>query len=168
MRYFKPLRSQNYLLSKDPREYIIHLTNAISEMNTADGLQSMNQTVNSKRVYIEEFHLHPAIVSLTFTQDWSFDTPSSQAPAFLHYVRVIPSISNAQLIFTSFVVSHVFESPVVIRDIIRSHYVSQMTQHALTLIGSLAILTGPADFLANIGTGVRDFFYEPINGLVHG
>jgi hypothetical protein len=37
-----------------------------------------------------------------------------------------------------------------------------------SLIGSLAILTGPADFLANIGTGVRDFFYEPINGLVHG
>jgi len=56
----------------------------------------------------------------------------------------------------------------VLQDIIREHYMSQVTQHMFSLIGSLAILTGPADFLANIGTGVRDFFYEPINGLVHG
>jgi len=65
-------------------------------------------------------------------------------------------------------VSRSFESPSVLKDIIRTHYASQVTQHFFSLIGSLAILTGPADFLANIGTGVRDFFYEPINGLVHG
>lgn len=32
----------------------------------------------------------------------------------------------------------------------------------------MAIFGAPADFITNVGTGVRDFFYEPINGAVHG
>ena len=31
-----------------------------------------------------------------------------------------------------------------------------------------AILGAPADFISNVGSGVRDFFYEPIQGAVHG
>jgi len=36
------------------------------------------------------------------------------------------------------------------------------------ILGSLAILGAPADFISNVGSGVRDFFYEPIQGAVHG
>jgi vacuolar protein sorting-associated protein 13A/C len=35
-------------------------------------------------------------------------------------------------------------------------------------VGSLAILGAPADFISNVGSGVRDFFYEPIQGAVQG
>lgn len=84
------------------------------------------------------------------------------------FIRGMASIAGAPLTFTSFVVSHAFESPQALLRIIAAHYSSQLTKQIFGILGSLAILGAPADFLANVGTGVRDFFYEPINGLVHG
>ena len=161
---------QAYTSTKDfnASAWVLDYTEQISEDYKSAGLTCSDYTINTDRLYIEQLHLHPVRISLTFTQEWNVDHSNSEGPALLHYIRVVPSIANASLIFTSFVVSHAFESPSILKDIIRTHYVSQVTQHFFSLIGSLAILTGPADFLGNIGTGVRDFFYEPINGLVHG
>jgi hypothetical protein len=78
------------------------------------------------------------------------------------------SIASAPLVFTSFVVSHVFEAPETLAKIVATHYSSQLTKQIFKLLGSLAILGAPADFIANVGTGVRDFFYEPIQGAVLG
>jgi hypothetical protein len=78
------------------------------------------------------------------------------------------SIANAPLVFTSFVVGHVFESPQELARIVGTHYSSQLTKQVFGILGSLAILGAPADFISNVGTGVRDFFYEPILGAVHG
>lgn len=63
---------------------------------------------------------------------------------------------------------HVFEAPQALFRVILTHYSSQLTKQIFGILGSLAILGAPADFISNVGTGVRDFFYEPINGAVHG
>jgi vacuolar protein sorting-associated protein 13A/C len=78
------------------------------------------------------------------------------------------SIANAPLTFSSFVVGHVFESPQTLMRVIVTHYSSQLTKQIFGILGSLAILGAPADFISNVGTGVLDFFYEPIQGAVHG
>lgn len=78
------------------------------------------------------------------------------------------SIANAPLVFTSFVVGHVFEAPQTLFRIVVTHYSSQLTKQVFGILGSLAILGAPADFISNVGSGVRDFFYEPIQGAVHG
>jgi hypothetical protein len=78
------------------------------------------------------------------------------------------SIADAPLVFTSFVVGHVFEAPQALIRVIVTHYSSQLTKQIFGIVGSLAILGAPADFISNVGTGVRDFFYEPIQGAVHG
>ena len=70
--------------------------------------------------------------------------------------------------FTSFIVGHVFEAPQALVRVILTHYSSQLTKQIFGILGSLAILGAPADFISNVGTGVRDFFYEPIQGAVHG
>jgi hypothetical protein len=63
---------------------------------------------------------------------------------------------------------HVFEAPQALFRVVATHYSSQLTKQIFGILGSLAILGAPADFITNVGTGVRDFFYEPINGAVHG
>ena len=146
----------------------IEITKYLS-LNYSSHSQDVTKIMTSRRIYIEQLHLHPLRLSFTFTQDWDSKTMNPKKKSImLQYVRKIPSLSNAELLFTSFVVSHAFESAETLLKIIGTHYVSQFTQHFFSIIGSLAIFNGPADFLANVGTGVRDFFYEPINGLVHG
>mmetsp|Transcript_33144 Transcript_33144/g.80170 ORF Transcript_33144/g.80170 Transcript_33144/m.80170 type:complete len:839 (+) Transcript_33144:1-2517(+) len=125
-------------------------------------------TANSGRVYLEKLHLHPLRLSLTFTQEGLEWNPVTEGLMVFQLIRGMASIADAPLIFTSFIVSHAFESPETLFGIILAHYSSQLSSQILTILGSLVIFSAPADILSNVGTGVRDFFYEPINGLVHG
>ncbi len=167
-RFCKPLY-QNTQLSGSVDSWLRNYTSNICKKYQSSGLSSNDYKINTDRIYIEQFLLHPIRASLTFTQEWNLDSPSSTGDiALLQYIKLIPSITSAPITFTSFVVRHTFESPSLLKEIIWAHYSSQVAQHFFKIIGSLTILTGPADFLTNIGTGVRDFFYEPIHGLVHG
>ena len=172
VRYINPLLTDKRVIQCTPTDWVKRLTsNMIQKSDT--GRKDITKdiaifTSRSDRIYCEQLHLHPIRISVTFTQEWNVLDTVYGSPAILQYIKMMPSLANAQLTFTSFVVGHVFEAPEMLRRIITAHFSSQMTKHLFSIIGSLAILNGPADFLANVGTGVRDFFYEPINGLVHG
>ena len=131
-------------------------------------IEKMVLTANTGRIYFEQLHLHPIRFSLTFTQEWMEWNPASEGLMIFQFIRGMASIAGAPLTFTSFVVNHAFEAPQAFGRIIVAHYSSQLTKQIFGILGSLAILGAPADFLANVGTGVRDFFYEPINGIIHG
>lgn len=126
------------------------------------------QTANSGRIYFEQLHLHPIRIALTFTQEGIDLEQGFESLMVFQFIRGMASIADAPLTFTSFVVAHVFESPQTLFRVIATHYSSQLTKQIFAILGSLAILGAPADFISNVGTGVRDFFYEPIQGAVHG
>lgn len=130
--------------------------------------EMMSQSANSGRIYFEQLHLHPIRISLTFTQEWNEQGQGTESIMLFQFMRGMASIADAPLTFTSFVVGNVFESPHTLFRIISTHYSSQLTKQIFAILGSLAILGAPADFISNVGTGVRDFFYEPIQGAVHG
>jgi hypothetical protein len=131
-------------------------------------IEQMIHTANSGRIYFEQLHLHPVRLAFTFTQEWMELNQETESLMVFQFIRGMASIADAPLTFTSFVVGHVFESPQALLRVITTHYSSQLTKQIFGLLGSLAILGAPADFISNVGTGVRDFFYEPIQGAVHG
>jgi len=162
--FLQPLANDNGLMASSshqtPQEWIAQLTKRISNVSF---------TTKSTRIYIEQLHLHPVRLGLTFTQErMEWRSSSQEEHIAFQILRGMASIANAPLKFTSFMVANVFESPIALSRIIITHYTSQLTTQIFGIIGSLAILHAPADFISNVGTGVRDFFYEPINGLVHG
>ena len=65
------------------------------------------------------------------------------------------SIAKAPLMFTSFVVGHVFESPQALFRVVSTHYSSQLTKQVFGIVGSLAIFGAPADFISNVGTYIK-------------
>jgi len=132
------------------------------------GIEIMVQTANSGRIYFEQLQLHPVRIALTFTQEGLDLEQGIESLMVFHFIRGMTSIADAPLMFTSFMVAHVFESPQTLFRVIATHYSSQLTKQIFAILGSLAILGAPADFISNVGTGVRDFFYEPIQGAVHG
>jgi hypothetical protein len=132
-------------------------------------IEKMAYTANTGRIYLEHLHIHPTRFYLTFTQQEVEDTDSvSEDFIAIQFIREMASITNAPIIFTSFIVSNAFESSQSLVGIIGTHYSSQLSNQMFSILGSLTILKVPADFLSNVGSGVKDFFYEPIQGLVHG
>lgn len=46
------------------------------------------------------------------------------------------------------------------------HYTQKALVQAYKLLGSLEVLGNPIEMVDSLGTGVKDFFYEPAKGLV--
>jgi hypothetical protein len=172
--FIQPLGEAQEDQNQDPTDWIADITRGMARFyrrgndRTSADVDAIVSMANQGRIYIEQLHLHPVRIALTFTQEWMEWTPGSEGIMIFQFIRGMASIANAPLKFTSFVVGHVFESPQALARIVGTHYSSQLTKQIFGILGSLAILGAPADFISNVGTGVRDFFYEPINGLVHG
>ena len=172
--FIQPIGESNEVHNQDPCDWVVELTESMvgskakGNKRASRDIEVIVQTANSGRIYFEQLHLHPVKLALTFTQEWMEWKPGGETIMIFQFIRGMASIANAPLKFTSFVVGHVFESPHALLRIVQTHYASQLTKQIFGILGSLAILGAPADFISNVGTGVRDFFYEPINGLVHG
>ena len=156
-------------------EWIAALTSKLSarysrvRVKASHEIEKMAYTANTGRIYLEHLHIHPIRFFLTFTQQEVEDVdPDAEEFIAIQFIREMASITSAPIIFTSFIVSNAFESSQSLVGIIGTHYSSQLSNQMFSILGSLTILKVPADFLSNVGSGVKDFFYEPIQGLVHG
>jgi hypothetical protein len=173
-RFISPLVVSQEKLGEEPADWLSKLTASMDRdfttpfQKTPGSVEQLVQTTSIGRIYFEQLQLHPIRLSLTFTQEWMEWDSWSEEMMIFQFIRGMASIANAPLTFTSFAVSHVFEAPQVLMRVIVTHYSSQLTKQIFGILGSLAILGAPADFITNVGTGVRDFFYEPIQGAVHG
>jgi hypothetical protein len=122
---------------------------------------------NTGRIYLEELHLHPIQLYLTFTQERLEWNPVTEGLVIFQLIRGMASIADAPLFFTSFVVSNAFESPSILLGIISEHYSSQLASQILSILGSLVIFRAPVDLLSSFGTGARDYLYEPVKYLMN-
>lgn len=122
---------------------------------------------NTGRIYLEELHLHPIQLYLTFTQEGLEWNPVTEGLVIFQLIRGMASIADAPLFFTSFVVSNVFESPSILFGIISEHYSSQLASQILSILGSLVMFRAPVDLLSSFGTGARDYLYEPVKYLMN-
>ena len=165
-RFVDPIRKAREL-DRTEKDWISSLT---SKMKSNSSLRVKHEVsgANSSRIYVEQFRLHPIRISLTFTQEEVEKSALTEDLVFFQLVRQMVSIADAPLSFSSFEVSNIFESPEELFQRIKAHYSSQLSSQILSILGSLLILKTPADMILNVGAGVRDFFYEPINGCING
>ena len=171
--FFEPILKSKADTVEEAPDFVSDLTIEMigysqSDRCTPADIESLIHTAHSRRFYFEQLYLHPLRIALTFSQESIEFSQSSEVVMLFEFIRGMASIADAPLTFTSFVVAHVFESPRALLRVIGAHYSSQLTRQIFNILGSLAILGAPADFISNVGTGVRDFFYEPIQGAVHG
>jgi len=63
-------------------------------------------------------------------------------------------------------VPHVYGTKQDIAKVVRSVYVNQVTWQLTKIVGALDLVGNPISLMASVGTGVKDFFYEPSQGLI--
>lgn len=76
------------------------------------------------------------------------------------------TINDAPIIFNGFSKSHMFKSSNEIIETLQSHYLNSALGQLYKIVGSLELVGNPIGLLTSLGTGVRDFFYEPAHALI--
>ncbi|OQR99598.1 vacuolar protein sorting-associated protein [Thraustotheca clavata] len=125
------------------------------------------------RVYFETLQLHPIKLCVTFTQSalnsQAKQTVMARVPLMFHVLQTnLANIDNASLHLNALHIFHSFSSISMLVSSVRQHYTTQCLRQVYSLIGSAEILGNPLGLVSNLGSGVKDFFYEPAAGMVQG
>ena len=81
-------------------------------------------------------------------------------------VTSITSFSSAPLKLNCIQMDHLSTSPENLVQILQAHYLRGATTQLYRILGSLDFMGNPISLVSSLGSGVRDFFYEPTLGAV--
>jgi hypothetical protein len=113
-------------------------------------------------IYFCFLQLHPIDIVVSFRPSPDL-TISNLEMAF---ISVISQLNSARLCLNALVAENAFGSFRMMTDILSKHYRASFWRQFHKLIGSTDIVEGSVGLVANLGTGVYDLFYEPIEGLL--
>lgn len=136
----------------------------------------------SDMYYFELFHLNPIKVLITFMTSMDLDANMEQGSGdddsgggndatsglaeILGYVGVLTDIERAPIELNALMLHNPFCSRNDLMDRITKHYTLAGLRQAYKIVGSADFLGNPVSLVSNLGTGVKDFFYEPAMGIV--
>ncbi|DAZ98426.1 TPA: hypothetical protein N0F65_000140 [Lagenidium giganteum] len=180
-RYFPPTTSRHHTVDKDDRTSSRSSIGRLSRSNTseivetAEELQTQSNKVPpvERRMYVETLQLHPVKIQLTFaqnnlTESSYFDSKTTilLPVVFMILKSNLVNIDGASLNLNALHIYHSFTTPSFMLSTVRQHYTFQGILQIYALVGAADILGNPIGLVTNLGVGVKDFFYEPVAGLV--
>lgn len=79
--------------------------------------------------------------------------------------KFIPNVESAPINLNALLLKHSFVSSDQLRNRIMQHYKTQLVRQMYAVLGSFEALGNPISLVSNLGTGVKDLFYEPAKGI---
>lgn len=134
----------------------------------------------SKLVYFELLHINPVKASLSYCATPGLRSQISTTLAdpsdarsgggWVEWaVRHLGLLANMELVplrMNSLLLMHAFTTQKRLVTLVARHYEAQAMAQLYRIVGSSEFIGSPVSLVANLGTGVIDFFYEPAQGLV--
>lgn len=140
----------------------------LSGINNYEGYYM--KTSLGKNLYFAFLQLHPVdlVLSIRDTPDFSTvaKTESGGGGSDIDYLSLAVRIDYGHIKLNALMVNNVFGMTSFIVDILSKHYTNAVIRQVMPLVGSTDMMEGSVGLLTNLGTGVFDFFYEPIDGLL--
>ncbi|KAG6959526.1 hypothetical protein JG687_00008754 [Phytophthora cactorum] len=97
--------------------------------------------------------------------DSNGDDSSSMTWAIPSLTMHVPDLDNAPVRLNALMIEHAFGTSGDLTRRVSKYYTRQLWKQLHKILGSFDFLGNPVGFLDHIGTGVRDFVYEPLEGL---
>jgi len=121
-----------------------------------------------KKVFVNFLHLHPIDISLSFKGGGVRSRNRKNLGHVGEFaISAIGGLDDTRLKLGALQINNAFGSKSDLVDRIVKHYIfAGMKQ--IHVLGNVEFLGNPVGLFTNIGTGVRDFFYEPLDGLKGG
>ena len=82
--------------------------------------------------------------------------------------NMLGNIDSAQVRLSAFLAKDLLMGKAELFSRLSSHYVRQLLRKFYKVVGSAALLGNPVGLFESVGSGVKAFFYEPIQGLSKG
>uniref|UniRef100_A0A061SMK5 Vacuolar protein sorting-associated protein 13 family protein n=1 Tax=Tetraselmis sp. GSL018 TaxID=582737 RepID=A0A061SMK5_9CHLO len=121
--------------------------------------------------YFSVFHIQPIKINLTYVPGGNLIHLANAPPRLFAASRLgvqLTDISNVELCIGQLLLTNQFSNPRAFAKQIIRHLSIEALSELYKILGSVEIVGAPVSLISTLGTGVRDFFYEPARGIVHG
>ena len=127
----------------------------------------VGREVRKKKVFVNLLHVHPIDMALSFKSGGIVDKKKQLGgeAAALAMSAVSGGLDDTRLKLGGLQIANAFGSKTELLDRIVRHYIFACVKQVGGVLGSVEFLGNPIGLVSNLGTGVRDFFYEPLDGL---
>ncbi|EGG20963.1 vacuolar protein sorting-associated protein 13 family protein [Cavenderia fasciculata] len=121
-----------------------------------------------KMVYFALLVLNPfkANITLVLQPDGLFRTNHKVLSAIEGLGFTLTKLDRAPITLQGLIMEHPFSSWATMIDKLKKTYTSQALFQFYNILGSIDIIGNPVGLFRNFGTGVKDFFVEPANGII--
>lgn len=116
----------------------------------------------SKGIYFSFLQLHPLDVLVHVRPSPTYQLTTTE----MALISIIAQVDSCRICLNALIAEHAFGSVSMMIDVVTKHYRAALWKQFQKLIGSADIVEGSVGLVANLGTGVYDLFYEPIDGLM--
>jgi hypothetical protein len=133
--------------------------------------------LQKSKIYIENLILHPLKINVTFAptpfpRSASENILATRKYAMFKYIKMISNIDELIIKINSFIItSSIMETSeslsLRILSGIQRDIMEQLVFIVGKVFGSMAILGKPAGLYRKVGSGIKSFFYEPYEGMMH-
>ena len=177
-RYYQAIKSVmnfsgNHSLSRDMKkrevsfeDYLpLNILQAFTEFLSSTKSPYMNYSLQTKRtssIYFNILQLHPIDIAISFRPSQDLQVTNYE----LAIISIISQLDTARLCLNALIAENAFGTSTMMSDILIKHYRASFWKQFHKLIGSADIVEGSVGLVANLGTGVYDLFYEPLEGLM--
>jgi len=160
----------NILAKEDAKE--IHKERIALSMSKrkSQHKSQIDQQAPESKIYIAKLRLSPIEIVLSFLKKVQSEGKLlSQAGIISKAIGVaLTNIEATSINLNALQLDHAFGSTSDVFSKIYGYYSDHFIKTALKLIGSIDFIGNPIKFFHTIATGVKDFFYKPIQGFVQG
>jgi len=126
-----------------------------------------------RRMYIKRYRGTPLDLRITLIKH--LETQSTEDNDKFAFFKTIGSLGltmtsfeNAPVKINALEVSNVFGDKNEVISLFKGYYKQQLKQNMLNFLGSSNLIGNPISFLNSVGTGIKDFWYEPTQGMMIG
>eukprot|EP00755_Sulcionema_specki_P021681 Sspe_Gene.74709::Locus_46686_Transcript_4_4_Confidence_0.429_Length_2171::g.74709::m.74709/K19525/VPS13A_C; vacuolar protein sorting-associated protein 13A/C len=117
------------------------------------------RTRGERKVCIKSLELHPVKLTLSFQGDHA-DTSRSPEDDW-----EVANVAQAPLVFPVFAMAPVFATWKELQGAVAAHYRKHVLYQVYKVFFALEMLGNPVGLMGNIGDGLCDLFYEPVNAF---
>ena len=122
-------------------------------------------------IYIQAFKGSPIYMSISFysmlSQDEA-DEDDSLIAILKRFGLSFSTIENAPIKLEALNIDYLFGTVDEIKFMLKDQYVTRFMRNIFSLVGSSSLLGNPIQLVNSVGTGIKDFLYNPIEGFIDG
>ncbi|KAL4170292.1 hypothetical protein KRP22_011194 [Phytophthora ramorum] len=153
------------LLHIHPMDFDITFRSDVFQTTTTISLHEAASFKKSKITGNHDEMKRSSSAPSSFGEAGSEDSSSAMTWAIPSLTMHVPDLDNAPVRLNALMIEHAFGTSGDLTRRVSKYYTRQLWKQLHKILGSFDFLGNPVGFLDHIGTGVRDFVYEPLEGL---